>query len=716
MDSFSSFATAHLILRLRPLNRALRSAVENQKNLAALLARPDLSPLCLTDAHVQILLDQLEVTQSGSALPGVPALLSIEEQNTEKDLLLQSCSFSSDPPLQRLERDLRLSPFELDTILLCAAPELDRTYERIFGFILDDLNRRFPCVELLSTLTASSLEEVVEHRHLLSCFGRLRRQGFLQPFGDPPTELRQELRLAPGMFDFLTGADTGLPRMCSDRAEVFVPPDAVPPPQVNQNEFFHLCNSVEQGSLAAIGIWGPRQNGVEELVLALGAALRRPLRRLSLFDLERNGSDAYAVLREQLRIASGLGALVWLESDLLRDPSRDRLQHFLSNALEYSPVPIILSGEHPWRPLPLLRAGGYTEFQLGESDQPSREKIWSQTFPELEEQEINDLASRFSLSGADIRSISDLARTRARLAGNGEPEPVNGHLAAACAVVTRRSTSHFATVLEARRGPADLILPEQLHRQVLEVATFFQLRNRVDEDWGFGRLLNGSGMKALFTGEPGTGKTLAAEVIAGILSLPLSKVDLAQIVSKWVGETEKNLEAAFREAEESHAILFFDEAEALFGKRAEVQHGTDRYANLEVSYLLQRLESSRGLVILASNVKDQIDPAFARRFQIAVHFPRPGFAERFRLWTLAFPASAPLDPEIDFDALSRLDMTGAAIVGAARTAALLAADSKAPFITMSHVIRSAARQFRREARVLTPVELGRYGVHLQGAS
>jgi SpoVK/Ycf46/Vps4 family AAA+-type ATPase len=160
--------------------------------------------------------------------------------------------------------------------------------------------------------------------------------------------------------------------------------------------------------------------------------------------------------------------------------------------------------------------------------------------------------------------------------------------------------------------------------------------------------------------------------------------------------------------------LFFDEAEALFGKRAEVQHGTDRYANLEVSYLLQRLESSRGLVILASNLKDQIDPAFVRRFHVAIHFPKPSFRERLRIWKLAFPVAAPLGADVDFDALAQLDMTGAAIVGTARTAALLAADSRASRISMSHVVCSTARQFRREARVLTPVELGKYGALLQG--
>jgi SpoVK/Ycf46/Vps4 family AAA+-type ATPase len=223
-------------------------------------------------------------------------------------------------------------------------------------------------------------------------------------------------------------------------------------------------------------------------------------------------------------------------------------------------------------------------------------------------------------------------------------------------------------------------------------------------------------MKALFTGEPGTGKTLAAEVIAGLLNVTLYKVDLARVVSKWVGETEKNLESAFREAEESQSVLLFDEAEALFGSRSEVQHGSDRYANLEVSYLLQRLESSTALVVLASNVKDLIDSAFVRRFQVVVHFPRPALPERRRVWQNAFPKSAPVSPDVDLEALANLDMTGAAIVSTARSAALLAADAGSPVVSMADVVRATARQFRREARVLTPSDLGSYKSLLQGVS
>ena len=600
----------------------------------------------------------------------------------------------------------------------CArAPELDRAYERIYAFILDDLNRRHPCTELLAALTAPTIEERIRRRHALTASGGLRRNGVIAPFGDPPTELRQEFRLSHDVFAFLTGADVDLEWLCGDRLQIEGAAEAEPPSQLAADHFSHLRDDLARGAVVFLGIWGPRQNGSEELILSLAAALRRPLRRVAVLDLDQGANaDPARGLIEQLKVASDLRACLWLDCEPLSEPGHERLQRVAAEVLSAARTPIFITGENPWRPTPLVRSGSYAEIELGEPVSQAREELWSLSLPELELAEVKNLAARYHLAAADIHCVSALARTRARLAGNGKAAPVVDHIAAACAIVTRRATSRFATVVAPRRGPDDLVLSINLHEQIVEVATFFRLGQHVDEGWGFGRLSSGSGMKVLFTGDPGTGKTLAAEVIAGLLELPLYKVDLARVVSKWVGETEKNLEAVFREAEESHAVLFFDEAEALFGKRGEIQHGTDRYANLEVSYLLQQLENSRGLVILASNLKDQIDGAFVRRFHVGVHFPRPALPERRRIWQRAFPPSAPLDPEVNLDALARLDLTGAGIVGSARTAALIAANAGSPSIGMDHVIRATARQFRREARVLTPSELGAYGAMLQGAS
>lgn len=450
--------------------------------------------------------------------------------------------------------------------------------------------------------------------------------------------------------------------------------------------------------------------------MAIASAAGRPLRRWVPIETWRQHLDQERQLSEGLQIAAALDAVLWVPTDALHEPGSELLSQTVADCLATSQVPIILTGVQPWRPTTLLEARLYAELELDVLSYAARKAMWQRVLPEVSEEQLGSIATRFRMSGSEVRAAAQVARTQAQIATNSHIVPVEAQLEAACTTVTRQHSAHFAMVVKPKRGPEDLILPPSLHRQVLEVAQFFRAWPRVAEEWGFGRAVTGEGgIKALFSGDSGTGKTLAAEVIAGVLHMPLLKIDLGRVVSKWVGETEKHLETAFREAEESHAVLFFDEADALFGKRGEVQHGTDRYANLEVSFLLQRLEDHYGLVILASNLKENIDAAFSRRFQIVIHFPRPEPVERRRIWELAFPQTAPVDTGIDFEALAHLDLTGAGIVGAARTAALLAADEASATITITHIVRAIARQYHREARILTASELGPYALFLQEA-
>jgi hypothetical protein len=717
----AALAIEHLRLRLRPLNRALRGAVERQGRAAARLLRPDLTPLCITDDQVQILLDDAEALLRDDRLPGTAALLTAEETNAEDGLRQRSAAAGAGLPLDRLARQLNLTAFEQEAVLLCAAPELDRSYERIYAYILDDLNRRWPCIELLSALTAESLTERLARRRALGRFGKLRRAGVLQAPGEPATELRQELRLSPGVFELLIGAADELLGQLRDPAEIASSADIVLPPGVDRQKIARLGHAIGAGWITALGLWGPRHSGKDEAALAIAAAAARPLRQFLPQGAQHPAEQERKII-ETLQTAAALGALLLIATDPLNEPGNEHAHRLLTDQLAATQLPVILTGTHPWRPVKLLAARAYTELELAAPNYAARKTLWEQALPGAAEtpgiqpEQAHDLAARFCLSGTEVRAAARMARTQAQLASNGHRAPLSEQLETACAAVTRQHSQRFATVVKPKRGPADLILPSALHTQVLEVARFFRAWPRVAEDWGFGRLQTGEGgIKALFTGDSGTGKTLAAEVIAGQLAMPLLKVDLARVVSKWVGETEKHLEAAFHEAEESHAVLFFDEADALFGKRGEVQHGTDRYANLEVSYLLQRLEEHYGLVILASNLRDNIDAAFTRRFQVVIHFPRPEPAERRRIWELAFPPGAPVEGGLDFDLLARLDLTGAGIVGAARTAALLAADEGGAAITMPHVVCAIARQYRREARLLTASELGPYAAFLQEA-
>jgi hypothetical protein len=513
------------------------------------------------------------------------------------------------------------------------------------------------------------------------------------------------------MFGFLTGYGNGAISYFNDPAEVPLPSEIALIPGVEKHEFQRLADGLREGWLSMVGIWDARRSALEELPAALATLVGKPLRVLKLAGAAP--TETVASLKESLLAASILDSLLWLDTDVFTEPGAEYLSTTAADILAVANVQIILTGTRTWRSTRILEARDYAEIEIEPLDFSNRQTLWSQAVPDTTSDQLKDLAARYRINRAQMRAVARMGRIRARLASNGHAAVLGDHLEAACATVSRKTSLRFATVVRPKRGPNDLILSPGVHEQVIEVASFFKAWPKVGDEWGFGRLETGAGgVKALFTGDSGTGKTLAAEVIAGQLKMPLLKIDLAQVVSKWVGETEKHLEGAFREAEDSHAVLFFDEADALFGKRGDVQHGVDRYANLEVSYLLQRLEDYLGLVILASNLKDNIDAAFTRRFHIIIHFPRPDITERLRIWQIAFPPSAPLEDRNDLEALAKLDLTGSGIVGAARTAALLAASEASAVITKSHVVAAIQRQYRREARVLMPSELSSYAAYL----
>jgi hypothetical protein len=700
-------------------------AVALQGEAAARLFHPDVTPLCVTEQQVKALL--ADVDQLPNLGQPRHVALTPEELAAEEELRKRARASQTQLPLDRLAQTLSLSSFEQETVLLCCAVELDRSYERIYAFILDDLNRRYPCVELLCSLTADTLVERSARRHTLGPYGKLLRSGVVRAVGEPATEGRQELRLAPGLFAFLTGAAGDATTLFRDRADVDLPtrPDELPLlSEIAPEVLDRAGHALSARQIAVLGIWGPRHAGQKEVTLAVAAAARLPLRRWLFTEPSSPGVSAEQNIADAIQAATALGAILWIDTDFLSGPASEGLRgmgNLLADYLAVSRIPIILTGTHPWRPTVLLEARPYAQLEITTPDYVSRQSMWERALPEVSKEQRDDLAARFRMNSEELRAVAQMAGTQAGLANN--VVSISEQLEQACDAITRKQSHRFATVIKPRRGRDDLILPDALHRQIIEIAEFHRAWPRVAEGWGFGRMITGAGgIKVLFTGPSGTGKTLAAEVIAGELHMALLKIDLSRVVSKWVGETERNLEQAFSEAEDSNALLFFDEADSLFGKRGEVRHGVDRYANLEVSYLLQRLETYFGLVILASNLRENIDAAFTRRFQIILNFPRPESAERRRIWRLAFPQAAPLE-EIDFEVLARLDMTGASIVNAAQTAALLAIEAAKnehnkegaaanAVITPAHIVQAIERQYQRESRLLTASELGSYAALL----
>ena len=688
-------AIRHLLIRLRPVNRALRAAVERQAAVAAQLDRPDLVPYCITDEQVAILLDRLDAL----SLPDcVSPLLTPEEEAAERQVREEASAAGVLLPLDELAGRLGLTDDEQRALLLCAAPELDRAYERVIAYVLDDLNRRFPCVELLTAVTAGSGLGGLAQRGVLGRTGRLRLLGLLTPYGDAPTELRQELRVPSGVVDFLLGGGGDLAVLAHDPGAGPIPATFAMPPQVDAAHLDRLGKALRTGDLDLGGVWGSPRAGQHEVVHALARAASMPLRQVGSADIE-----------EALNIAAARNSILWLGTDGLD------LSSAVTGLLTRSRTPVCLSGLDPWRAPAALAARAYAEIVIGRPSYRDRKAMWARALPELDADTVEDLAARYRVSDDELRAIATLARGDAlpdsdlalRPAAVRHDHVLDGAVAQAVSAITCGPVVGFAHAIIPRRRPEDLVLPPAEHQMVLELAAACRTWPRIAESWGFAARGTG-GVKALFTGEPGTGKTLAAEVIAGVLGLTLLKVDLSQVVSKWIGETEKNLEAAFRHAEDSQVLLFFDEADALFGKRGDIKQGTDRYANLEVGFLLQRLEQSEALVILASNLRENLDKAFTRRFHYIIHFPRPQIPERKRMWRLAFPPEAPLAADADLSAMAQLDMTGASISGAARTAALLAAEAGGHVITMTHVVQGIHRQYDHEARLLRPEELGPY--------
>jgi len=275
----------------------------------------------------------------------------------------------------------------------------------------------------------------------------------------------------------------------------------------------------------------------------------------------------------------------------------------------------------------------------------------------------------------------------------------------ACRLRGRPRLEDLAQRISSRATWADIVLPEAQMCVLQTIALQLRQRTRVCDDWGFAEKSNrGLGLSALFAGPSGTGKTLAAEILANEFELDLFRIDLSAVVSKYIGETEKNLRRVFDAAEEGGAVLLFDEADALFGKRSEVKDSHDRYANVEISYLLQRMEAYRGLAILTTNMKEALDPAFLRRLRFVVQFPFPDQAQRAEIWRRIFPVKTPTD-SLDIDGLARLSIAGGNIRNIALNAAFAAAEAGEP-VRMPHLLGAVRLEYEKLEKPLTHTELG----------
>ncbi|HEY6174882.1 MAG TPA: ATP-binding protein, partial [Kofleriaceae bacterium] len=315
--------------------------------------------------------------------------------------------------------------------------------------------------------------------------------------------------------------------------------------------------------------------------------------------------------------------------------------------------------------------------------------------------DLEIVASRYAFTGATIARAAHRAVQSARLRDPERPEVTLDDLGDSARLMFSHRLGTMAQRIPIGFSWSDLVLPRDTQEAVKEVVRFARYRSFLLEEWGFSaKLPYGRGVSAIMAGPPGTGKTMVAQLLAKELGYDLYRIDLSQVVNKYIGETEKNLAKIFDEAETSHAVLFFDEADSLFAKRTDVKTANDRYANLEVNYLLQRMETFDGVTLLATNLEQGLDDAFKRRVRFSIMFELPEEAERKKLWISMFPPRVPLAPNIDWDMMAkRFEMAGGYIKKAALRAALIAAEAHRP-VTTADLLEAARQEYREMGRII----------------
>jgi AAA+ superfamily predicted ATPase len=634
--------------------------------------------------------------------------------------------------LPHLSRVFALMPFEERIVLLALAPEVDLKFERLFAWLQDDISRKRPCVDLAMKLFCANAYERMESRSVFSAEAPLFRARLLRPLDKIENPLlSRPLVLDDPITNFLLSAmpaDNDFPPCsrahASRRVLESLRWNEPLRRQLSEVTCAHIRGAQQSSRRMVFLFHGHQGSGKKTLASCLCHKIGA---RLLVVDIQEL-SSGHETVEETLRAAFRHGLLhqyaIFLDRTgpmLADDDKGAALRNALRRSIEDLSWFTFIATEADWSAGDLFRDHTFLTIDLPTPDIAERERIWASFAAESRSRfapgvSWSELALKFRLTPGQIGGAIETAANRSRLCGpDTEIGPTDLHKG--CYAQSNQKLATLARRLNARYTWRDIILPPNAMAQLREVCAQVRHRQRVYGDWGFGESLSlGKGLAVLFFGQSGVGKTMAVEVIANELQLEAFKIDLSIVVSKYIGETEKNLSRIFQEAESSNAILFFDEADALFGKRSEVKDAHDRYANIEINYLLQRIEEFEGLAILATNLRKNIDEGFFRRMHFAIEFPFPDAAHRYRIWQQHVPEAAPVNDDIDFNYLAeRFNLAGGSIRNVVVNAAFLAAESGIA-ISMEHMIRATRREYEKIGRVCTEIDFRPYQNWLAEAS
>ena len=624
------------------------------------------------------------------------------------------------PPFIRLIERFALDAFEQFCISSTLALELDRnTYGKAYAFLQDDATRKNPSLELLLRLYEGG--NATERWKTVSAFDAsrpLRRWNLLRlaqrEEGEPSTPFGRRIELDDRIARYLLGLDDLGPQLDQIATTRLWDADILrvaPPPEIVER-LSSLISDVRQGLRNApshlfVQIHG--RSGVAKRSLVALICERHGLRllRVDVVKLAALPSTTFEEMLNLILRESMLQPLaVCLENaDRFLDEELSTVTGLrsIAHALQLPSSVTFLIAERPWSPEGIFRDGVFQRIALDLPERSAAQQIWVRELadenldPQLggPERVANQLAATFSLSPGQIHDAVAAARIET-LWKTGRTQLTLEDLHRGCRQQYGHGLAKLAIQFSSDLGWDDLVLPEKQSSQLKELQTAIQNSTGVLQDWDFAsRLPYGRGITALFSGPSGTGKTMAAGILARELGLDLYKIDLSRVVSKYIGETEKNLDRIFQQAEDGNAMLFFDEADALFGKRSAIKDAHDRYANIEIAYLLQKMEERLGVTILATNLKTNMDEAFVRRIRYSVDFPLPEFAQRLEIWRGSLPRKVQLADDVDLQWLAkRLRVSGGSIMNICVGAASLAYKPGGE-IAMKHFLRAAKRELQK---------------------
>ncbi len=629
-------------------------------------------------------------------------------------------------PLKFLADIFRLDPFEEQFLIICLAPELNRKYEKLFGYIHDDITRKQPSIGLAMDLLCNSLEEKVKARRYFESSAPLFRNQLLhfvkEPSDGPQTMISRSLKIDERIGNFLLGISCIDSRLDGivQYTDTDVQTGLVTLSEETQSRLRELVSSFisargHTGRNLLICLHGPsgtgkkalaksicRELGIDLLVADLGIAAdgRLPIDELLCL-----------IGREALLHGA---ALCLLNFDVsAANAENHKRTALLMEIVRKSSLITFLIGSGPWQPPEYAVDETYISLEFPMPDDKARKQFWINMSAEMariaEGIDFGELAGKFRLTPGQMRDALLAARDSALWRRNPGGEVTAEDLHAACRNQSHSRLGPLLCKIKPKYGWKDIILPYDQMRLLEEICDHARYRHIVYGEWGFDKKLSsGKGLSALFSGPPGTGKTMAAEVMANELGLDLYKIDLSQVVSKYIGETEKNLDKIFQEAGTSNAVLFFDEADALFGKRSEVKDAHDRYANIETGYLLQKMEEYEGIAILATNMRSNMDEAFVRRMNFIVELPFPREKERRAIWEGIWPDDTPRSESLDLDFVAhRFEITGGNIRNIALAAAFMAANGDG-VIDMKHLIHATRREYQKMGKIVAEGEFGEH--------